>query len=472
MTIAFVPASILQGSRRFEVLEPLVERALSPDRVLLLHPPSGRWVIVRAESLAGVRMLLAACAAGQLDSADETEIWPLVTDLLKGGLIRERRTVPATPSGCGRGARRRVNLLILKMVGFCDLACRYCYDFRSETYSLRMLEETARQAIRQALGCAGPQLQILFHGGEPLLAFDTIRQLVPFAKTEAASCDRQVTFAVQTNGLHFSPEVLEFLLAEHFTIGISIDGTSQVNDSERVDHRGRGRLADIEDTLKRHPRLTAVAGVLTTVTNRNADRLLETAEYVAQLGIGRWDTTLFQPLGRAAGRSAEFVPETAAVIESYLALFDAVEAGRFKQMSIGPVLRYVRNVLSDERRSMCLCDGCGAGAELVVVNVDGTIQACDSIGDASLNLGKIDSMTVDRALDVPVAQRIRGRCTDVLSPCQTCDWRHFCGGTCLARGGLDTVDHQECEIALAIFPEIFRRLAISNRLRRYVERCA
>ena len=53
MTIAFVPASILQGSRRFEVLEPLVERALSPDRVLLLHPPSGKWVIVRAESLAG-----------------------------------------------------------------------------------------------------------------------------------------------------------------------------------------------------------------------------------------------------------------------------------------------------------------------------------------------------------------------------------------------------------------------------------
>jgi uncharacterized protein len=312
----------------------------------------------------------------------------------------------------------------------------------------------------------------LFHGGEPLLAFDTIRQLVPFAKTEAANCGRQVTFAVQTNGLHFSPEVLEFLLAEHFAIGISIDGPGEVNDRERVDHRGRGRLADIEDTLKRHPRLTAVAGVLTTVTNRNADRLLETADYVAGLGIGRWDTTLFQPLGRAAGRSAEFVPETAAVIESYLSLFDAVEAGRFDQMSIGPVLRYVRNVLSDERRSMCLCDGCGAGAELVVVNVDGTIQACDSIGDASLNLGKIDSMTVDRALDVPVAQRIRGRCTDVLSPCQTCDWRHFCGGTCLARGGLDTVDHQECEIALAIFPEIFRRLGASNRLRQYVERFA
>jgi len=469
MTTAFVPASILQGSRRFEVLDPLVERALGPDRVLLLHPPSGKWVIVRAESLGGVRALLAACAAGQLDRADDSEIWPLVEGMREGGLIRDRGTFSASPEACGSRARRKVNTLILKVVGFCDLACRYCYDFRAETYSLRMSDETAKRAIQQALGCAGPQLRILFHGGEPLLAFEQIRQLVPFAKAEAAKSDRRATFAVQTNGLHFSAEVVEFLLAENFTIGISIDGPREVNDQERVDHRGRGRLAEIEETLRRYPGLTAVAGVLTTITNRNASRLLETADYVAQLGIGRWDTTLFQPLGRAAGRSTDFVPPTSELIESYLALFDAVEAGRFERTAIGPVLRYVRNVLSDERRSMCLCDGCGAGAELVVVNVDGTIQACDSIGDASLNLGKIDSMTVDRALDVPVAQRIRGRCTDVLSPCQRCDWRHFCGGTCLARSGLDTVDHQECEIALAIFPEIFRRLGASDRLRNYVE---
>jgi uncharacterized protein len=472
MPTAFVPLSTLHGSRRFEVLEPLVERALGPDRVLLLHPPSGTWVIVRAESLSGVRRLLAACAAGQLDRADETEIWPLVTGLREGGLIRDRQSPPISPSACGGPARRKVNMLILKMVGFCDLACRYCYDFRTETYSLRMSDETARQAIRQTLESAGPQLRILFHGGEPLLAFDQIRRLVPFARAAAAQSDRQVTFAVQTNGLHFSPEVIEFLLAERFTIGISIDGPGEVNDRERIDHRGRGRLTEIENTLRRNPLLTGVAGVLTTVTNRNAASLLETAEYVAGLGIGRWDTTLFQPLGRAAGRSADFVPETSAVIESYLALFDAVEAERFEHMAIGPVLRYVRNVLSDARRSMCLCDGCGAGSDLVTINVDGTIQACDSIGDASLNLGKLDSMTVARALDVPVAERIRGRCTDVLEPCRRCDWRHFCGGTCLARGGLDTVDHQECEIALAIFPEIFRRLANTNRLRRYVERFA
>ena len=471
MSTAFVPASALQRSRRFEVLDPLVERSLGPDRVLLLHPPSGKWVIVRAESLGGVRALLAACAVGHLDRADESEVWPLVTILREGGLIRDRARISATASACGAD-RRKVNTLILKVVGFCDLACRYCYDFRAETYSLRMSEETAQQAIRQALGCAGPQLRVLFHGGEPLLAFDQIQQLVPFAKAEASRCGRQVTFSVQTNGLHFSPEVVDFLLAENFAIGISIDGPRDVNDRDRVDHRGRGRTAEIEETLARHPRLKAVAGVLTTITNRNADRLLETAEYVAQMGVGRWETTLFQPLGRAAGRSADFVPETSAVIQSYLELFDAVESGRFDHMSVGPVLRYVRNVLSEERRSMCLCDGCGAASELVTINVDGTIQACDSIGDASLNLGKIDSMTVDRALEVPIAERIRGRCTTVLSPCQRCDWRHFCGGTCLARGGLDTVDHQECEIALAIFPEIFRRLALTNRLRHYVERFA
>ena len=133
MATAFVPASVLQGSRRFEVLEPLVERALGPDRTLLLHPPSGKWVIVRAESRGGVRALLAACAAGQLDRADETEIWPLLIGLRDAGLIRDRRSLSASGSTCGGRTGRKVNTLILKMVGFCDLACRYCYDFRAAT---------------------------------------------------------------------------------------------------------------------------------------------------------------------------------------------------------------------------------------------------------------------------------------------------------------------------------------------------
>jgi uncharacterized protein len=132
-----------------------------------------------------------------------------------------------------------------------------------------------------------------------------------------------------------------------------------------------------------------------------------------------------------------------------------------------PVLRYLRNVLSTERRSMCLRDGCGAAKDLVSISVDGTIQSCDCIGDPDLTLGTMSREGIGNALDSEMAEAIRGRSTSTLPHCHDCDWRSFCGGTCLARSGLKRIDDQECEMALAIFPEIFRRLASSDRLERY-----
>jgi uncharacterized protein len=203
------------------------------------------------------------------------------------------------------------------------------------------------------------------------------------------------------------------------------------------------------------------------VTRTNAASLLDTARYMRDLGIRVWDATLFDAHGRGEREEERFAPATEVVIESYLGLFDAVEAGEFDQMAVHTVLRYVRNVLSTERRSMCLRDGCGAARDLVSIGADGAIQSCDCIADPALLLGRMDQTEIGEALDSPIADTIRGRSTGTLSPCRECDWRSFCGGTCLARSGLERIDEVECQIALTVFPDIFRRLATSDRLERY-----
>ncbi len=118
---------------------------------------------------------------------------------------------------------------------------------------------------------------------------------------------------------------------------------------------------------------------------------------------------------------------------------------------------------------MCLRDGCGAARDLVSISVDGTIESCDCIGDRTLSLGHMERDGIAAALDSPIADTIRSRSTSTLSPCPECDWRSFCGGTCLARSGLERIDEVECQISLALFPEIFRRLATSDRLERYAQ---
>jgi uncharacterized protein len=464
-----VPLPILGAPRRWKVARPIHERPLTDDRVLLIHPQSGAWAMVRADAVAAVRAFLAACESGGLDGPQGLDRSPLFERFRNSGLIREDQAGGGCQGECS-DSQGRLNLLILKLVGYCDLACRYCYDYRAATYSRRMSDEVARRAILESLGRCGPVLRILFHGGEPLLAIDQIRSLIPFAKAAARTAGRDVQFAIQTNGRHFTPETVDFLLEERVSIGVSLDGVAEENDQHRVDHAGRGHSAEIEAALRSNPRLLATVGVLTTVTRTNAARLFETAEYVRDLGITRWDVSLFQPLGRATDTESEFAPPTDAIIQSYLQLFDAVEAGDFDSMAVLPVLHYVRNVLTTERRHMCLRDGCGAAKDLVSIGVDGAIQACDCIGDPDLVLGKMDREGIGEALDGRIAETIRGRSTSILSPCQDCDWRSFCGGTCLARSGLKQVDEQECRIALTIFPEIFQRLSASDRLERYAQR--
>jgi uncharacterized protein len=465
-TKTFVPLPVLSAPRRWKVARPIHERRVTDDCVLLIHPQSGCWVMVRPEAVEAVRAFLAACESGELDDLGGSGRFPLFDQLRDCGLIQEQLSAAGCQGGCS-GSQGALNTLILKLVGYCDLACRYCYDYHAATYSRRLSNEVARRAIVDSLGRSGPLLQILFHGGEPLLAIDQIRSLVPFAQEAARAAGRTVKFTVQTNGRHFLPETIDFLLENRVAIGVSLDGPPEINDRNRVDHAGRGHFAEIETALRSDPRLQAAVGVLTTVTRTNATRLLETAKYFRDLGIKRWDTTLFQPLGRATGASAQFAPPTDAIIRSYLVLFDAVEAGDFEGMAVLPVLRYVRNVLTTERRSMCLRDGCGAARDLVSISVDGTIQSCDCIGDPTLSLGRMDREGIGEALESPVAEAIRSRSTSALSPCRECDWRSFCGGTCLARSGLKQVDEQECQIALTVFPEIFRRLAQSDRLKRY-----
>ena len=436
--------------------------------MLLIHPPSGVWAIVHAQAADMVRALLDDCESGALDGQGASDRSSLFEPLRNCGLIQEHSPSGGCLGGCS-GSNGQLNTLILKLVGYCDLACRYCYDYRAVTYSRRMSDEVARQAIVDSLARSGPILKILFHGGEPLLAIDQIRSLVPFALEAARDAGREVQFSVQTNGRHFSRETVDFLLENRFTIGVSLDGPAELNDRHRVDHSGRGHFAEIEAALRSNPRLLAKVGVLTTVTRTNAASLLETARYMRNLGIRVWDTTLFDAHGRAEGAEDRFAPATDVVIQSYLALFDAVEAGEFDQMAVHPVLRYVRNVLSTERRSMCLRDGCGAARDLVSIGADGAIQSCDCIADPALLLGRMDRMGIGEALDGPIADTIRGRSTSTLSPCRECDWRSLCGGTCLARSGLQRIDEVECQISLALFPEIFRRLATSDRLERYTQ---
>ena len=453
--------------RRWTVPARLHVEAVGDGQSLLLDTDTGAWVIVRRDGMPAIEVLLQAAREQRLQATDEVEraLAPLIDAGIIGVAGAERRLPHRAPN------EQATKLLILKLVGYCNLACSYCYDYDDARYKDRLTFEQASSAIVQALDAAPGDLTVLFHGGEPLLAFDLVRRLVDAARDAQEGTAKRLHFSIQTNGTVFRDEVVDFLIEHHFSVGLSLDGPPDVNDLLRVDHRGRGRHEEITDALARRPDLVERIGVLTTVTRHNAARLVEIARYVRDLGVKTWDVSPYQAAGRATS-DARFAPSHDEVVASYVALLDEVEAGNFDDIEICPVLHYVRNVVTYSKANMCMRGGgCGAGRELVSIAADGTIEACDCIKVDGLALGNMATSTLREALGGAVAHSIRSRYEGLLEPCRSCTVRAFCGGTCLAMaGGLDAIDDLECRLALTMYPEIFRRLAAGDGLERYVER--
>lgn len=168
-------------------------------------------------------------------------------------------------------------------------------------------------------------------------------------------------------------------MKENFSIGVSLDGVASINDTFRIDHLGKSHHSEIEKAILDYPLLKERVGILTTVTSINDNLLVEVAEYVQKLGVSCWDCTLFQSEGRGKNSKNHLTPSTQNIISSYFSLMDSIEEGKFQSLEIRPILHYLRNVLSYERRNMCLRNGCGAASDLVSISVDGTIEGCDCI---------------------------------------------------------------------------------------------
>jgi uncharacterized protein len=162
----------------------------------------------------------------------------------------------------------------------CNLDCTYCFFLSKELLypgdRFRMAEEVLEAYVRQVLEShRGPEVVLAVQGGEPtLLGVPFYERMVELARRHARA-DQQVEFTLQTNGVLLDDRWGEFLAANGFLVGLSIDGPRELHDVNRVDKSGRGTfervLAGLE-VLRAHD---VDVNVLCTVNSANGDHPLE-----------------------------------------------------------------------------------------------------------------------------------------------------------------------------------------------------
>ena len=170
-----------------------------------------------------------------------------------------------------------VKAMCLNIAHDCQLRCKYCFASTGDFGKGRKLMsyETGKHAIDFLLENSGdrPNLELDFFGGEPLMNFKVVKQIVEYARSREAEYNKKFRFTITTNGLLLDDEKIEFINREMSNVVLSIDGRKEVNDYFRVLPNGQGCYDMI---LPKYKKLVEGRGdkeyyVRGTFTNKNLD---------------------------------------------------------------------------------------------------------------------------------------------------------------------------------------------------------
>ncbi len=191
--------------------------------------------------------------------------------------------------------------LILKITNRCNLNCIYCYNhntYKSDELEKDMDFETAKNSIDyilsdDAFNSNNDKLKIQFTGGEPLLNFDLIEKVIKYCNKNYN--DKNISYAVQTNGTLLNNESIEKIKKLDLKIGVSIDGL-EINDilrpyknkNKNKSKNKKNKSSSTLDTLKGIYLLNShnvPFGITTVITNKNLPFIKEFVEYLIALGV-------------------------------------------------------------------------------------------------------------------------------------------------------------------------------------------
>ena len=137
-----------------------------------------------------------------------------------------------------------VKALCLHIAHDCNLACKYCFAEEGEYHGRRALMsfEVGKKALDFLIANSGGRrnLEVDFFGGEPLMNWQVVKDLVAYGREQEKLHDKHFRFTLTTNGVLLNDEVQEFVNREMDNVVLSLDGRKEVNDRMRPFRNGKG----------------------------------------------------------------------------------------------------------------------------------------------------------------------------------------------------------------------------------------
>ena len=363
----------------------------------------------------------------------------------------------------------------------CNLACPYCFAANMERRYIK--RRTARRALELVLGQDNPAMQvgITFWGGEPLLRFELLAELVQYAEQLAQSSGKRLLLAVPTNLTLLTEPILDFLQQHEVYLSLSLDGGEQAQGLRRMAGGGSSFALVLQKLELLRRRLgSALPPARTTVSPQTADSFFRNVCFLLDQGIRQ---VYFAPVVEAQWERASleaFEAQQLLLAELWARRLEAGVRLSFsswdKQLARRELLR--RDAVAAARRQIT----CGAGSSMLAVDIHGDLYPCHrfvfydkkqrgmKLGNLAQGLPRAEQLQALMQLD----PRRVGRADQ---PCESCASADRCYNLCPAlnyslSGEIHQMDRRLCElwnVEQRVVDWLEARLGQHLEQRRYVE---
>ena len=183
-----------------------------------------------------------------------------------------------------------VKALCLHIAHDCNLACRYCFAEEGEYHGRRALMsfEVGKKALDFLIANSGNRvnLEVDFFGGEPLMNWEVVKQLVEYGRSVEKEHNKRFRFTLTTNGVLLNDEIMEFVNREMGNVVLSIDGRKDVNDRMRPHRGGQGSYEEIVPKFRKAAKSREQMNYYVRGTyTRNNLEFAEDVKHLADLGF-------------------------------------------------------------------------------------------------------------------------------------------------------------------------------------------
>lgn len=309
--------------------------------------------------------------------------------------------------------------LTLVLTHDCNLRCRYCYA--GKKFGRAMSWDVAKRSLDLAFAEPGAWMDLAYFGGEPLIEFELLKRSLAYAKEQAAARGILLRPQLTTNGTMLTDEVVDFLAAENFLVGVSIDGCREAHEATRPGCGGASSfdavVAGLDRVLAKKVRMEAIA----VVDPANVRWLAQSVAFLADRRVPKI-TVNPNFLGKWTDAArGEMERQYALVADDYVARY---RAGLPMWVNV-----IDGKIITRLKKGFCAGDRCGFGVREVAVAPSGNLYPCERLvsedTDAAIQMGNVFD-GIDRAKQ----DRYRRETGNSDPECAKCAYRARCMNWC------------------------------------------